>query len=94
MLSGAGNRTPGQPNPGQSLACVQSTDADADGIPDAGDTCPNTANPGQQDTDGDGTRDACDAPDAPEVPALPLLGLGALAAALAAATRRTLRRVA
>ena len=33
---------------------------DGDGIPDAGDNCPGTANPGQADADSDGTGDACD----------------------------------
>jgi hypothetical protein len=35
-------------------------DADADGVPDIYDNCPSTYNPGQEDTDGDGTGDACD----------------------------------
>jgi len=37
-------------------------DADADGIPDAIDDCPDVANPAQIDTDGDGFGDACRAP--------------------------------
>lgn len=36
------------------------TDSDGDGVPDATDNCPNTANPGQADADGDGIGDACD----------------------------------
>jgi subtilisin family serine protease len=35
-------------------------DADADGIADSADNCPNSANPGQGDADGDGTGDICD----------------------------------
>ncbi|MBW2494055.1 MAG: cadherin-like domain-containing protein, partial [Deltaproteobacteria bacterium] len=39
---------------------VQLTDRDGDGIQDALDNCPDTANPGQEDTDSDSTGDACD----------------------------------
>ena len=35
-------------------------DADGDGVPNAQDNCPGIANPGQQDTDGDGLGDACE----------------------------------
>ncbi len=35
-------------------------DSDGDGVADAVDNCPDTANPQQTDTDGDGTGDACD----------------------------------
>ena len=35
-------------------------DADADGVPDSSDNCPNVANPNQANADGDGLGDACD----------------------------------
>ena len=41
-------------------------DADRDGIDDAHDNCPRTANPGQEDRDRDGVGDACD--DCPTTP--------------------------
>jgi len=40
-------------------------DADNDFVEDAQDNCPNTFNPDQADTDGDGTGDACDPPQCP-----------------------------
>lgn len=39
---------------------VTPPDADNDGVADASDNCPNTANPNQTDSDSDGTGDACD----------------------------------
>ena len=35
-------------------------DCDGDGIPNSADNCPNIANHGQEDTDGDSVGDACD----------------------------------
>src|SRR5206468_988665 len=37
----------------------RSVDGDHDGVPDCADNCPTVANPGQADTDGNGTGDAC-----------------------------------
>ncbi len=42
-------------------AVEEPRDADGDGIADAADNCPTTANAGQSDADGDGQGDPCDA---------------------------------
>jgi len=39
---------------------VPGNDADGDGVPNAGDNCPNIANPNQADADGDEAGDVCD----------------------------------
>jgi len=57
------NNCPNDPNkthPGICGCGVADTDTDSDGTPDCNDNCPNTANPGQEDTDGDSIGDACD----------------------------------
>ncbi|HXK20170.1 MAG TPA: amidohydrolase family protein, partial [Polyangiaceae bacterium] len=46
--------------PPAALPAWDVTDADADGVPDAFDTCPRVADPEQRDSDGDGRGDACD----------------------------------
>jgi hypothetical protein len=43
--------------------CPDANDSDGDGITNAADNCPNTANANQWDYDGDGLGDACDADD-------------------------------
>ena len=44
---------------GADEVCEDSGDFDGDGSPDTADNCPNTYNPGQEDTCGDGIGDAC-----------------------------------
>ncbi|HEU5057929.1 MAG TPA: EGF domain-containing protein [Kofleriaceae bacterium] len=44
---------------GDGLSCTE-TDTDGDDIPFSEDNCPGDANPGQEDSDGDGRGDACD----------------------------------
>ena len=41
-------------------SCQPPTDVDGDGVPDNVDNCPQTANPGQANCDGDAQGDACD----------------------------------
>ena len=73
-----------------SLAQIPLPDGDADGIPDGGDNCANTANASQLDTDGDGAGDACDTDDDGDsladgvdcAPADPLQGLPGAVASL------------
>lgn len=48
-------------DPPAALPGWDASDADADGVPDARDTCPRVADPEQRDSDGDGRGDACDA---------------------------------
>ena len=45
---------------GASLALIEETDSDGDGIPDAEDNCPEVSNADQSDLDGDGPGDVCD----------------------------------
>ncbi len=56
----------------ENFSCPPGTDFDGDGVCDVYDNCPQTVNPGQQDTDGDLIGDACEVmpdpdPDPPSV---------------------------
>src|SRR5690606_25863240 len=46
--------------PNNAAGCELNADTDADGIRDIDDNCPLIANPGQEDSDGDGKGDVCD----------------------------------
>ncbi len=47
--------------PSIAVVAASTADADQDGVPDGLDTCPETADPNQSDSDGDGAGDVCDA---------------------------------
>ena len=46
--------------PGHTDVTISPCDSDGDGVPDPNDNCPNNANSGQEDQDGDGAGDVCD----------------------------------
>jgi hypothetical protein len=47
-------------NPVLAAVTVEPPDGDNDGVTDEDDNCPDVSNPGQEDSDGDGSGDACD----------------------------------
>jgi hypothetical protein len=51
---------PDPPPPTEYESLVESVDSDSDAITDDSDNCPNTFNPSQADSDGDGIGDACE----------------------------------